>query len=105
MGKVFCDAVETEIVRAMGAVGTLATLVLLGPFLMLTLVDAEVVIFGEGLGADVALKRARSIEEVNLLVEADIILLSGPVIALGTFVGFFSRMDSHVNAYFGLISE
>ena len=72
---------------------------------MLTCVDAEVVILGEGFGADVALKRARSIDEVDLLVEADIILLGGPVIALGTLVRLLSCVDSHVNADLGLVTE
>ena len=91
--------------RAMGAMGALTALVLLGSFLVLTQVDAKVVVLGEGFGADSALIRARSIEEVNLLVEADIILLGGAVIALRAFVGLFSCMDAHVDAYFGLVSE
>ena len=89
----------------MGAVGTLTTLVFLGSFLVLTRVDTEVVILGESLGADVALKRARSIEEVDMLVEVDVILLGGAVITLRTLVGFLSCMNSHVNADFSLITE
>ena len=67
--------------------------------------DTEVVILGEGLGADVALKRAWSIEEVDMLVEADVVFLSGAVVTLGAFVGFLSCVNSHVNADFGLITE
>ena len=105
MRKVLCDAVETEIARAMGTVGTLTALVFIGSFLVLTQVDAKVVVLGEGFGADGALIRARSIEEVDLLVEADIILLGGAVITLRAFVGFFSRVDAHVNADFSLVTE
>ena len=89
----------------MGAVGTLTTLVLLGAFLVLTCVDTEVVILGEGFGADIALKRAWSIEEVDVLVEADIIFLGGAVVALGALVGLLSCMGAHVDAHFGLVSE
>src|SRR5487761_1375263 len=92
--KMFCDAMESEVVRAMGAVGTLTTLILLGSFLVLTCVNTEVVILGEGLGTDVALIRSRGIEEVDVLVEADVILLGGAVIALRAFVGLFSCMDA-----------
>ena len=89
----------------MGAVGALSALVFLGSFLVLTCVDTEVVVFSEGLGTDVALKRAWGIEEVDLLVEAYVILLGGAVVALRAFVGLFSCMDAHVDAHFGLISE
>ena len=105
MREVFCDAVETEVMRTMGAVGTLSTLIFLGSLLMLTCMDAEIIILGEGFGADVALKRAWSIEEVNVLVEADIILLGGPVIALGTLVGLLSCVSAYVDAHLSLIAE
>ena len=105
MGKMLCDAMEAEVVRTMGTVGTLAALIFLGSILMLACVDIKVVLLGESFGACVALKRAWSIGEMDLLVEADIVLLGGAIIALRAFVGFFSSMDAYVNADFGLVSE
>ena len=105
MGKLSCDAMEAEVVRAMGAMGALPALIFLGAFFVLAHVDTEVVVLSEGFGADGALKRAWSIEEVDVLMEADIIFLGGAVIALQAFVRLFSSMGSHVNTDFGLISE
>ena len=79
-----------------GAVAALPALVLLGPFFMLAFVNLKVVIFGEGFVADGAEKRTQSIEEVDMLMEADIILLGGMVIALGALVGFLSCVSTHV---------
>ena len=103
--KVLCDAMEAEVVRTMGTMEALSTLIFLGSFLMLACVDTKVVVLGEGFGADVALKRAWSIEEVDMLVEADVVFLSGTVVALRALVGFLPCMDAHVDAHFGLVSE
>ena len=58
MGKMFCDAMEAEVICVMGAMGTLPTLIFLGSFLMLTQMDAKIVVLGKCLGTDIASKRA-----------------------------------------------
>ena len=105
LGKVLRNAMEAEVVCTMGTMGALSALVFLGPLLMLTQVDAKIVVLGESFGAGGALKRARSIEEVDVLVEVDVVLLGGTVITLWAFVRFLSCVGAHVNANFGLVSE
>ena len=89
----------------MGTMGTLPALVSLGSFVVLACVNAEVVVLGEGFGTDSALKRAWSIEEVDMLVKVDVVFLAGMVIALWALVWFLSSVGMHVNAYFGLVTE
>ena len=103
--KVLCDVVKAEVMCMMGAMSALPALIFLGSFLMLTHVDAKVVVLGEGFAADGALKRAWSIKEVDVLMEADIIFLGGTIVALGAFVRFLSSVDAHVDVNFGLVSK
>ena len=105
LGKVFCNMVEMEVMCTMGAMAALATLVFLGSFFMLVHVDTQVVVLGKGFATSGALKRMQSIKEVDMLVKADVVLLGSMVIALGTFVRFFSCVSLHVNVDFSLVTE